>query len=77
MRFLFFSCSQRSGSRQVGDCNLHDEEAADVRFCKDCYTPHRDYELYCRKCSGKLYRRVKPYETFDLLPRLHSKRRHA
>lgn len=48
-----------------------------MKFCKDCYTPNRDHELYCRKCSGKLYRKVRPFDEFELWPRLHARRRHA
>lgn len=45
-----------------------------MRYCKDCFTPNRDHEVYCRKCSASLYRRVRDNETIDLWPRFLRKR---
>lgn len=48
-----------------------------MKFCKDCFTPNRDHELYCKKCSGRLYKRVRPFEAFDLMSGMYSKRHQA
>lgn len=45
-----------------------------MKFCKDCFTPNRDHELYCKKCSARLYRRIRPTEAFDLWPGFLRKR---